>query len=81
MMEENIVAPHVGAWIETQEQKQDDSFAEVAPHVGAWIETFPKFRYPKSLIVAPHVGAWIETSLVMSPPVSARSRAPRGRVD
>ena len=34
-----LVAPHVGAWIETQ--IFDNSYIKltVAPHVGAWIET------------------------------------------
>ena len=34
-----IVAPYVGAWIET-ESKDDNMFGViVAPYVGAWIET------------------------------------------
>ena len=33
------VAPHVGAWIETQRNKERISRRNVAPHVGAWIET------------------------------------------
>ena len=35
-----IVAPHVGAWIETKYITKDTYLDEVAPHVGAWIETF-----------------------------------------
>ena len=35
------VAPHVGAWIETQFAGASVLDIEVAPHVGAWIETFP----------------------------------------
>ena len=34
-----IVAPHVGAWIETNVGKSLDILQRVAPHVGAWIET------------------------------------------
>ena len=35
-----VVAPPVGAWIETLEkQKQDNKLDDVAPPVGAWIET------------------------------------------
>ena len=34
-----IVAPHVGAWIETTYSLGSYTLAEVAPHVGAWIET------------------------------------------
>ena len=33
------VAPHVGAWIETQLREAETALADVAPHVGAWIET------------------------------------------
>ena len=33
------VAPHVGAWIETRRDIQDNLLDWVAPHVGAWIET------------------------------------------
>ena len=34
------VAPHVGAWIETDYSGALPKYAFVAPHVGAWIETF-----------------------------------------
>ncbi len=34
------VAPHAGAWIETQKQAPNGMFRIVAPHAGAWIETF-----------------------------------------
>ena len=33
------VAPHVGAWIETQSLQTENTPSNVAPHVGAWIET------------------------------------------
>ena len=35
------VAPHAGAWIETETVDQAAAFAGVAPHAGAWIETAP----------------------------------------
>ena len=35
-----IVAPYVGAWIETGNVKHLASIRDVAPYVGAWIETF-----------------------------------------
>ena len=35
-----IVAPHAGAWIETNRQRLYSFAARVAPHAGAWIETF-----------------------------------------
>ena len=34
-----IVAPHVGAWIETGDVVKGTILDTVAPHVGAWIET------------------------------------------
>ena len=34
-----LVAPHVGAWIETAIGDYTGAAASVAPHVGAWIET------------------------------------------
>ena len=34
-----IVAPRVGAWIETRQIDKDYSQLFVAPRVGAWIET------------------------------------------
>ena len=35
-----MVAPHAGAWIETETLLDDADAAEaVAPHAGAWIET------------------------------------------
>ena len=33
------VAPHVGAWIETNSLDSVENVERVAPHVGAWIET------------------------------------------
>ena len=34
-----VVAPHAGAWIETEHQKRERLNQFVAPHAGAWIET------------------------------------------
>ena len=57
-----LVAPRVGAWIETKMYIQSLGNTKVAPRVGAWIETSFKV-YPSVLNnVAPRVGAWIETS-------------------
>ena len=33
------VAPHAGAWIETQSHEITNEAPIVAPHAGAWIET------------------------------------------
>ena len=57
----SLVAPHVGAWIETQAVGRINTKTRVAPHVGAWIETLIATRPSTWRQVAPHVGAWIET--------------------
>ena len=58
----HLVAPRVGAWIETKDGDYCPFDQQVAPRVGAWIETlaFLPNRPPNK--VAPRVGAWIETS-------------------
>ena len=33
------VAPHAGAWIETEHLLKGQGYYIVAPHAGAWIET------------------------------------------
>ena len=33
------VAPHAGAWIETNDGNECGTMGNVAPHAGAWIET------------------------------------------
>jgi len=35
------VAPHAGAWIETNKYRPSSFQFHVAPHAGAWIETTP----------------------------------------
>ena len=35
----DVVAPYVGAWIETLSDMSSRSSRNVAPYVGAWIET------------------------------------------
>ena len=58
-----MVAPHVGAWIETAGITPVRSATiGVAPHVGAWIETTGLRSWLSIIGVAPHVGAWIETN-------------------
>ena len=57
----DIVAPHVGAWIEISERDPLPESCKVAPHVGAWIEIITiGDKIYKTSLVAPHVGAWIE---------------------
>ncbi len=60
----NKVAPHAGAWIETQKRNWYNRWSlVVAPHAGAWIETYRPNLYADFDIVAPHAGAWIETRM------------------
>ena len=61
MTHKQIVAPHVGAWIETCVFCKSTVLFIVAPHVGAWIETSYSDLFDLIKDVAPHVGAWIET--------------------
>ena len=57
----NGVAPHGGAWIETDGHQARGNDGLVAPHGGAWIETLCKHGLFPPSFVAPHGGAWIET--------------------
>ena len=56
-----LVAPLVGAWIETSRVRQQFTQERVAPLVGAWIETANRTQLKIWREVAPLVGAWIET--------------------
>ena len=58
---DGLVAPRVGAWIETLKPITTGLLGSVAPRVGAWIETCSRFARMKGSHVAPRVGAWIET--------------------
>ena len=57
-----VVAPRVGAWIETSPYHTNTDLDWVAPRVGAWIETSLLVGDIRIDGVAPRVGAWIETS-------------------
>ncbi len=57
----SYVAPHAGAWIETEEEHKYGFDEGVAPHAGAWIETITWSQPWQTITVAPHAGAWIET--------------------
>ena len=59
---QSLVAPFVGAWIETHIIGQGNVLMQgVAPFVGAWIETIMRTASFSPSEVAPFVGAWIET--------------------
>ena len=57
------VAPHAGAWIETNRDCPKAQQRFVAPHAGAWIETYENDKDWGTGGVAPHAGAWIETAI------------------
>ena len=59
-----LVAPRVGAWIETTSCKILTYLFAVAPRVGAWIETGSRGSIRWETEVAPRVGAWIETPII-----------------
>ena len=59
-----LVAPYVGAWIETRSSLCVRLRCLVAPYVGAWIETYCLRIALFTSAVAPYVGAWIETCLL-----------------
>ena len=71
-----VVAPRVGAWIETAQTSDDIGVIQVAPRVGAWIETSKLPETPPVPEVAPRVGAWIETTSTR-PMVTPATVAPR----
>ena len=78
----DIVAPHVGAWIEISERDPLPESCKVAPHVGAWIEIITiGDKIYKTSLVAPHVGAWIEMCRCNRIAAPCGSRTPCGCVD
>ena len=76
-----MVAPRVGAWIETASTSVNLLDIKVAPRVGAWIETSEPTRALAAAKVAPRVGAWIETSTEGRAHTEVESRPSRGGVD
>ena len=56
-----VVAPFMGAWIETVTLNPIISGLKVAPFMGAWIETGRRVLTGPTKRVAPFMGAWIET--------------------
>ena len=76
-----IVAPRVGAWIETSKDSSNRKSHHVAPRVGAWIETLYIILSKKEDLVAPRVGAWIETLIYHRLYNVEIRRTPSGCVD
>ncbi len=75
-----VVAPHAGAWIETNQHSTGSLKEQVAPHAGAWIETIEYLHESYDEAVAPHAGAWIETRspLTLSNSISSLPMRERG---
>ena len=48
-----VVAPHVGAWIETRTLSVHRTSSNVAPHVGAWIETLNRNNFMETIMSHP----------------------------
>ena len=76
----HIVAPRVGAWIETSYVKYVVGVANVAPRVGAWIETI-LFHFRGSLGWSRPAWARGLKRLISVLFAALLGRAPRGRVD
>ena len=75
-----LVAPRVGAWIETASLSQPDTLQPVAPRVGAWIETAMLVTVTRT---PPSLPAW-ERGLKhqwRSYQSDRTRRSPRGSVD
>ena len=56
-----VVAPHVGAWIETIFKHNKKNYLESHPMWVRGLKLALFSRFETTLFVAPHVGAWIET--------------------
>ena len=76
-----MVAPHVGAWIETDNKTRLKRFICVAPHVGAWIETLVAYYIR---IVEQSLPMWergLKHNLDVTHLTNLLSRSPCGSVD
>ena len=76
-----VVAPHVGAWIETEYTLNTYGSPLVAPHVGAWIETVLDIGEVVNTKSHPMWVRGLKPSTVSSIKISTRSRTPCGCVD
>ena len=74
------VAPHAGAWIETQKHKERCQACGVAPHAGAWIETISRQclqKYEESRLMQAR-GLKHRTYTIQSPQKKSRLMQARG---
>ncbi len=77
-----VVAPRVGAWIETNTLKPNVVMLNVAPRVGAWIETpHLKGQGPGGEESRPAWARGLKLEIDRKQTQRVVRRAPRGRVD
>ena len=74
-----MVAPHVGAWIETMELPIQSLFTASPPTWGRGLKLLLRKVSLKPINVAPHVGAWIETTVTNTNLDAAESPPTWGR--
>jgi len=75
------VAPHAGAWIETEQFCQHRQIFGSRPMRARGLKQEEPEQGVDARRVAPHAGAWIETEDIILSMMSSLSRAPCGRVD
>ena len=68
-----LVAPHVGAWIETLARQQSRNQEMSHPMWVRGLKQKMRFDIAQAAAVAPHVGAWIETKLMKRKYLTASS--------
>ena len=76
----SVVAPRVGAWIETDPGRKLHWSLYVAPRVGAWIETESSSSYFPLFMSRPAWARGLKHQRVIRI-YNPLGRAPRGRVD
>ena len=77
---QDVVAPHVGAWIETRSASRKCATLKSLPMWERGLKPIISSHQFRCLCVAPHVGAWIET-LARAKFPSTAGRSPCGSVD
>ncbi len=80
-IQQHLVAPFMGAWIEIMQGLANYSRNGVAPFMGAWIEICIAIGVNDLLNVAPFMGAWIEIHVILDPGYGDYRRTLYGCVD
>ena len=76
-----LVAPRVGAWIETSQERIRAAKSGSPPAWGRGLKQIEPDQVIQPQQVAPRVGAWIETIMQREAVSITPSRPPRGGVD